>query len=358
MYQTRRIILFISLLLSIISIAQEKVSWSYIIEKKSDDWFGTEEAKKIAENVLLYQRDIGGWPKNIEMQNDIALTDKQKLLDLKSDPNGCTTDNGATCQEMLFLSKINKKQPNEKYKIAFLKGVMYLISAQYKNGGWPQFFPLKDGYYSHITYNDNSMINILKLFKEIKDKSNYYSFSIPNEITKLVEAAFNKGVECVLKTQYKQNGILTVWCAQHDKETLQPAKARAYELPSLSGKESAKITLFLMSIENPSIEIKNAIKNAVQWFENTKIEGIIIETIHPEDEDLKDKIVVTSEIAEPLWARFMDLKDNRPFFCDRTGKKKYSLAEISKERRNGYSWYTNEPKEVLKKYESWKNNNN
>lgn len=354
MNQIRTIIFLIITLLSVICIAQEKTSWKNIIEKSDDNWFESEEAKLIAENVLLFQRDIGGWPKNVEMQNEISLKEKQELINIKSDPKGCTTDNGATCQEMLFLSKINKKQPNEKYQTAFLKGLMYLISAQYKNGGWPQFFPLKEGYYSHITYNDNSMVNILKLFKEVKDKSNYYSFTIPNEIIKLIETSFNKGIDCILKTQYKQKGVLTVWCAQHDKETLEPAKARAYELPSLSGKESAKITLLLMSIENPSIEIKNAIENAVKWFEITKIEGIEVATIHPDDDNLKDKVVVTNENAEPLWARFMDLKDNKPFFCDRSGKKKYSLAEISKERRNGYSWYTNEPKEVLKMYESWK----
>ncbi len=34
---------------------------------------------------------------------------------------------------------------------------------------------------------------------------------------------------------------LTVWCAQHDEKTLQPAKARAVELPSLSGLESTYV---------------------------------------------------------------------------------------------------------------------
>ena len=46
-------------------------SWSDIIRKNNAAWFGTEEAKKIAENVLLYQRDIGGWPKNIQMQQEL-----------------------------------------------------------------------------------------------------------------------------------------------------------------------------------------------------------------------------------------------------------------------------------------------
>lgn len=332
----------------------KKVTWKSITEIKDESWFESDEAKKIAENVLLYQRDNGGWPKNIEMQNAIPEKDRQLLLTLKKDPVGCTIDNGATTQEMLFLSKVYKKNPDERYQVAFLKGLLYLISAQYKNGGWPQFYPLKEGYYSHITYNDNAMVNVLNMFKEIKNKTDYYAIPVPNDITKRISIAFNKGIECILKTQYVQNGKLTAWCAQHDKETLQPEKARAYELPSLSGKESAKIVLLLMSIENPSKEVIDAVEAAVTWFDQTKIEGIKLETVSTGKGDQTDKVVVESPDAEPLWARFMELKDNKPFFCDRNGKKKYSIAEISHERRNGYGWYTNEPKEVLKRYAQWK----
>ncbi|MEE1120457.1 MAG: hypothetical protein UHT92_02070, partial [Prevotella sp.] len=39
---------------------------SYALNQ-SDEWYGSEEAVRIAENVLLYQRNSGGWPKNEEM---------------------------------------------------------------------------------------------------------------------------------------------------------------------------------------------------------------------------------------------------------------------------------------------------
>jgi pectinesterase len=346
------------------SVAQDKkapneehkkiTDWNKFIVSKDDNWFATEEAQKVAENVLLYQRDFGGWPKNTQMQNQLSEAEKKQLLDLKVDPIGCTIDNGATVQEMLFLSKVNKQQPNEKYKTAFLRGLMYLISAQYGNGGYPQFFPLKKGYAKHITYNDDAMVNVLKLFKEIKSNSGYYSFAPPVEIVAMAENAFDKGIDCILKTQYIQKGIVTAWCAQHDEVTLLPADARAFELASLSGKESAKITLLLMSIENPSKEIVNAVDAAVLWFEKTKITGIKIENVPTGEGDKTDKEVVNSSDAEPLWARFMDLKTNTAFFCDRDGVKKATLAEIGYERRNGYGWYTNEPKEVLRKYQDWK----
>lgn len=331
-------------------------NWNKFSISQDETWYATDDAKRVADNVLLYQRDIGGWPKNIQMQNVISDSEKKQLLDLKSDPTGCTTDNGATCQEMIFLSKVYKYQPNDNYKNAFLRGLMYLITSQYSNGGWPQFYPLKKGYAKHITYNDDSMVNILNILKIVKEKGNYNSITVPTEIQENSALAFDKGIDCILKTQYNQKGILTSWCAQHDEETLLPADARAFELASLSGKESAKIVLLLMSIDNPSPEVIKSVEAAVKWFEKTKITGIKIENVATGEGDKTDRIVVESPDAEPLWARFMDLKDNKPFFCDRDGVKKATLAEIGYERRNGYGWYTNEPKEVLKKYSKWKSN--
>lgn len=328
-------------------------SWRSIIENKDENWFATDEAKEIAENVLLYQRDIGGWPKNIQMQNPLSIEEKQKLLVLKYNPIECTTDNGATCQELLYLSKMYKKNPDERYKKAFLKGIDYLLEAQYDNGGWPQFYPLMKGYYSHITYNDDSMANILWIFKELKNQSGYYSIKPSIEIIDKIKIAFDKGIDCILKTQYKQNDELTSWCAQYDEVSLLPAKARAYELISLSGKESVKIVLLLMSIENPNKEIIAAVEGAVRWFEKTKISNIKLATELTKD-GKKNRVVVETKDGKPLWARFMDINTNEPFFCDRDGIRKASLAEIGPERRNGYAWYSDDAKAVLELYPVWR----
>ena len=156
-------------------------SWRSITESQDENWFASAEATSIAENVVLYQRNIGGWPKNIQMHIPLSAIEKEELLDIKSSKKNVTTDNGATYQEMLFLSKIYAHFPDERFKNAFLLGLDYILEAQYENGGWPQFYPLKKGYYTHITFNDDSMVNILNVLKEIKDKTNY--FSIIDNIT-------------------------------------------------------------------------------------------------------------------------------------------------------------------------------
>lgn len=354
MIQLKKIILLFSIALSFSIQAQNAYkNWSDIIRKSDALWFGSDEAKKIAENVLLYQRDIGGWPKNIQMQNELTPAQKKDLLEIKKTTKETTTDNGATTQEMLFMSKMYAQVKDERYKESFLKGLNYLLEAQYANGGWPQFYPLKKGYYTHITYNDDSMINIMNVIKAVADETDYYSIKPSKDIVEKSKKAFDKGIDCILKTQYKQNGVLTAWCAQHDEVSFAPANARAFELASLSGYESTKIVLLLMAVEKPSREIVIAVKSAVEWFEKTKITNLEEKRVLNNAGKVVDKKMIPAVNAGPIWARFMDLETNEPFFCDRDGIKKKSIDQIGAERRNGYSWYTDAPKEVLKKFPDW-----
>ncbi len=326
-----------------------ELKWSQVVENQPAEWYGTPEAIAIAGNVLLYQRNTGGWPKNIPMHYPLAEADKKAVLVAKDKTDDSTMDNDATYLEMIYLAKVYNATHTVAYKDAFLKGLHYLLAAQYPNGGWPQYYPLVKGYYMHITYNDNLMVNVMNILKGVAKRDKLFAFVDDPALIKQCATAFDRGVDCILKTQYRQNGKLTVWCAQHDENTLLPAKARAYELPSLSGYESADIVLLLMDIENPKPEVKKAITAAIDWFKKVQIKGIRVET-YTNAEGQKDRRVVSDPTAKPIWARFYELDDNRPFFCDRDGIKKYSLSEIGYERRNGYGWYTDEPQDAIKKY--------
>src|SRR5690606_23356419 len=206
---------------------------------------------------------------------------------------------------------------------------------------------------SHITYNDNAMVNILLFLRDIyADKELYTLMNLSEEVKLKAKKAFDNGIECILNTQIVVDGKPTVWCAQHDEKTLAPAAARAYELPSFSGSESAGIVLLLMDIEKPSGKMINAVEGAVNWFKSHKLEGIRLERAINED-GKRDLIVVQDEKAAPLWARFYDLKTEKPYFCGRDGIKRTSISEIEYERRNGYGWYTDAPEKVLEKYSEW-----
>ncbi len=328
----------------------ELVSWSNAM-RQPKQWYGSAEAVRLAESLLLYQFPNGGWDKNIEMSVAPSAKEMEKI----KHEGHTTINNSATYTQMNYLAQVFTATSEPRFKEAFQKGLGYLLTAQYANGGWPQFYPLRKGYYTHITYNDDAMVGVLDTLRSIAERKAEYAF-VSEQDRKRADAAVEKGIECILKTQVLMNGKLAVWCAQHDEVTLAPTKARSYELPSLSGSESVGIVEFLMGIAKPSAEVKASIEAAVQWFEASKIKGIRLERKPiPDSPKGYDQVVVEDAGAPPLWARFYDLQTNKPMFCGRDGVVKDTIAGIEYERRNGYRWYVDRPAKLLnREYPEWR----
>jgi len=320
---------------------------------KPQEWFASAEALRIADNLLLYQRDSGGWPKNMDMGKPVNEADRAALAAQKKETDS-TIDNGATYTQLSFLARVFTAQHQDRLRESFLKGLDYVLKAQYPNGGWPQFYPDLSGYYKHITYNDDAMIGVMKLLRDVGAAKPDYAF-VDEARRASATKAVEKGIECILKTQVMVNGKRTVWCAQHDEVTLAPAAARTYEVVSLSGGESVGIVRFLMSINDPSQSVIDAIESAVTWFEQSELKGIKwIEKADASQPNGIDRVVIKDPKGS-TWARFYEIGSNRPIFVGRDGVVKYSVAEIEHERRTGYAWYVDEPAKLLSKdYPTWR----
>jgi PelA/Pel-15E family pectate lyase len=313
--------------------------------RKPVAWFGTQEAALIARNVLSYQSLPGSWPKNIDTT---AHPYEGDPADLKG-----TFDNGATVGELEFLAKMLSTDNGTLCKAAFTKGLDHTLAAQYRTGGWPQFFPPGNGYHRHITFNDNTMIHLMIFLRQVAESTDYaFVDQVRRQQAKL---AFDRGVQCILRCQIVVNGKRTAWCAQHDEKDYRPRPARSFELVSLSGSESVEIVRLLMSIDQPSPAIIEAVEGAVIWFDQAKLLGIRVVAQSDENSPSgSNKVVVNDDAAQPMWARFHEIDTNKPIFCDRDGIPRTSLAEISYERRNGYSWLGYWPERLLtEEYPAW-----
>lgn len=318
------------------------------------EFFKTEEARRIGDQVLMYQRVTGGWPKNVDMEKPLDESGVAAVLGEKERRNDSTTDNNATTVQMGYLARLYRATGDVKYRDAFRRGVEFLLSGQYENGGWPQFWPENRDYQIHITYNDNAMVNTMNLIRDMMyGKAPYDGGTdlITPACRKRLFDAFYRGVECILATQIVKEGVPTVWCQQHYRDTYAPTPARAYELPSYCSSESSGILALLMEIPDPDDRIKRAVHGGMKWLDDHKITGYTCRRT------VKNGVSETSFVPEkgagPLWARFYDLEYAEPYVCDRDGKPKRHLEEIGHERRNGYGWYNDSPARLYKKYEQW-----
>ena len=322
--------------------------WDSAIVNREAAWYGSAEARAIADAVLHYQSAEGGWPKN----TDLSVAPLSPA-DRPAPALGNTIDNHGTTLPMQFLARIITARPDPRYLQAFNRGFDYLIAAQYPNGGWPQFYPLREGYWSRITYNDDAMVRVMRLLRDAASGRAPYGFVDPERRARAA-AAVARATALTLKTQIVQDGRLTAWAAQYDEHSLAPAGARSFEPASLSGSESVGIVRYLMSLDDPSPEVVAAVEGAIAWFEAVKITGMRLEDF-TDAQGEPDRRLVPDPAAPPLWARFYDLRSNAPIFMGRDSVRRAGFAELERDRRAGYAYLGTWPAALIARdYPKWR----
>lgn len=302
----------IMMLLTAVAGAQDYKNWASGAPRLSDDFFQTDSARRVASRVLRAQLPTGAWPKNINFF---------RVDSVAPGINDGTIDNGATTTEIRFLARLYEATGDTACLSAVEHGIAYLLHMQYENGGFPQYYPRHDHYHGRITYNDDAMVSVLNLLLAVSRKEVPYA-SLPTQLSLHSLLAVDRGIECILATQYRQGDSLTIWAQQYDENTLLPAPARSFELAGLCTAESVPIVEFLQKVSPDHPEVLPAIEAAKRWFR-------------------------AHRLPDGTWARYYTLEDNRPFFCGRDGIMKFSVTEIDEERQRGYSWYNRRPQRLL-----------
>ena len=299
---------------------------------KPPAWYAGTDAARIADHILSYQAPCGGWSKNVDMGRPRRRGERFTLS--KDGGYVATFDNDATVKEIRFLARVATSLPEgagAPYRAAALRCLDYVLAAQYPNGGWPQVYPLMGGYHDGITYNDGAMLHVLRLLEDVAGGDERLAF-VPADRRERAAAAFARGLRCILDTQVVVDGRPTVWAQQHDPLTLRPASARNFEMAALSAQESAGVLRLLMDQPRPDAEVVRAVTGAASWLEKNALR----------------------KSGDDRWARFYEIGTDRPLFGDRDKSIHYDVDKISKERREGYSWFGDAPEAALAQYAKWK----
>lgn len=325
--------------------------WDLYSKIRSKERFDSTNIIGIANNLITYQNDDGGWPKNIDWL--AKLNPDSVVDDLTPRYRRSTFDNRNTFPQIEYLSTVYIQTDDDKYKAAAEKGFQYILDCENPKGGWRGWDA------DVITFNDDVMTGIMNLLLDVKQDSDIYDWLDTSTRNKLLDA-YERGLNVILDCQVVINDKKTAWCQQHDFETYLPVQGRAYEHPSVTARESCDIILFLMRINNPNDAVCTAIEDAIAWLKNSKITGYrygnfsIEERPYHETTINFDREFVPDSNAKPVWARYYDLEKGEPFLSLREGTVVYSLKEISYDRRVGYEWYGFWPEKVLQAYPEWK----
>jgi PelA/Pel-15E family pectate lyase len=312
-------------------------------------WYGTPEARHVADEIVSFQTPAGGWGKNVDRRGPL----RQRGQNWVATGNGYvgTIDNDATTTELRFLARVQARTPGaegDAYRAAFLKGLRYLLDAQYPNGGFPQVYPLEGGYHDAITFNDDALADVTRLLASIAARQADYAF-VPAPEAGQARAAVDKAVQLILATQVTSGGVRTAWGQQHDALTLAPVGARNFEPIALASHESGTLLAFLMALPDPSPQVVAAVHAGAAWLKRAALRDIAwTGGASPEG-----RRRVARPGDGPLWSRYYDIDTMKPIFGDRDRSIHDDVNELSIERRNGYGWYGAWPASVLATYETW-----
>lgn len=222
----------------------------------------------VADIIVALQNEDGGFqvlPDNYEMS--------QKETGLGSMKDVSSVYNGATTSELKYLAKyITANKPEDsKYQDAFVKGIKYLLTTQRDNGGWSMNPGSGSGFNANIEVGNKAMTEVLTLLSDIAILNNQdYVFARKAMNVDEIKSAVEKGNDFIVKSQISNNNKKSGWATQYDK-TGNVTMGHTYERESVSSYTTKDVIDYLMTIHNPSQDIKDAVESAYSWLKDVKI---------------------------------------------------------------------------------------
>ncbi|HMI82822.1 MAG TPA: pectate lyase [Polyangiaceae bacterium] len=308
------------------------------------------EDKALADNMITWQMPHGGFYKNAKTVYAAPWDGTAARSGWLGENNVelGTIDNDATVIELMFLADVYRRSGDIKYRDSARKALDFLLTMQHAMGGFPQVYPARalTTYSNYVTFNDDAMARVMVLLDQAaKLKPPLDSDLFTTEQRDRLPSSITKGIDYIVKAQMEQNGVKTVWCAQHDPVTYAPKPARSYELASKSGKESANVVALLMT-QPQTPEIKAAALAAIAWFKSGAVKVADTAYVKRPAGNTDDTYnPIQASPGTTIWYRFYDLDKDVGFFSGRLPTdnppgvgKKYNIMEIEAERRYGYEW--------------------
>ena len=254
-------------------------------------------AREAGRALAWGQREEGGWDHRVDVAHLEAVS---KWPERRS--GRCTFDDDISQGALTFLMKLDEELDESWLDDSIKLALDFIIEAQFDNGAWPQWYPLRGGYHDYFTFNDDAINNCIRVMFEAHRR---YGES------KYLECAL-RGGDFIIASQLTepQSG----WAQQYSHD-MKPAWARTFEPPGVCSRATAANIRTLFGLYQVTGERRylRPIPDAIDWLES-------------------------SRLGPNKWSRLYEVGTNRPIYGDRDSQVHYTLQEISEERRLGYGW--------------------
>lgn len=264
-----------------------------------------------ARSLVWGQLECGGWVYVVDYTREgeernyyrhNAGSDDQKL---KSGANRGTYDDDTSQASLRMLMATDEALDGQDASIheAAMAGLEWVLKSQYAHGGFPQWYPLSaTGYSRHSTYNDGNMYNIMYLLMAAYEQ--YGDERYQRTLLRLGDFFINSQLP---EPQ-------PIWAQQYD-EDMRPAWARMFEPASVTGGETSGVmtALIEMAVYTKDPKYLAPIPSALEWYKR-------------------------SQLPNGRWARFYELKTNKPLYFTSDNRTTYRLIYDDSDMPDHYSF--------------------
>lgn len=126
---------------------------------RSDQVLDPHDFVKIADNILRFQNDDGGWPKSFNPLLSVDEVELRRLLGRSL--RRSTFDNRCTYTHIVYLARVFQACGEDRFKTAIEQGLDYVFREQHATGGW------RGADVDAITYNDDVMLGVMRMWKSV-----------------------------------------------------------------------------------------------------------------------------------------------------------------------------------------------
>ncbi|MFW6171531.1 MAG: pectate lyase, partial [Planctomycetota bacterium] len=117
-----------------------------------------EAAREVGRALAWGQRKEGGWDHRVDVAH---LSPDAKTPERKS--GHCTFDDDITQGATTFLMELDEQLDEAWLDESVELALEFMMEAQFDNGAWPQWYPLRGGYHDYYTYNDNAINDCIRV---------------------------------------------------------------------------------------------------------------------------------------------------------------------------------------------------
>lgn len=261
------------------------------------------------------QRTHGGWDHRVDVAH---LTPGATKVERKE--GHCAFDDDITQSAISFLMQLDDTLDEPWLTESIELALDFMIEAQFPNGAWPQWYPLRGGYHDYYTYNDNAINDCIAVMFEAYDRYHEPAYL----------ACARRGADFIIASQLPapQAG----WAQQYSHD-MKPAWARAFEPPGVcSAATSRNIrTLVDAYVRTGDEKYLGPIPAAIDWLMRSRL---------PADAISPDEVRQNADGGTGIWARLYEVGTNRPVYGDRENPQKmiYDVRDVSERELKSYGW--------------------